>query len=64
MDLKNYNRYKKLFNLHSNKLINKNFDNLELIEMIKYALNDGKYLRPIIAMSMCIETGAILPACL
>lgn len=57
MDLKNYNRYKKLFNLHSNKLINKNFDNLELIEMIKYALNDGKYLRPIIAMSMCIETG-------
>jgi len=56
----NFSKYQLLFNTSLNDILNKQGLSNDLYNMITYALNGGKRLRPIISIDMCLSLGGKL----
>ena len=56
----NFSKYQLLFNTSLNNILNKEGLSNDLYNMITYALDSGKRLRPIISIDMCLSLGGKL----
>lgn len=57
MNIHKFNKIKQKFNIHLINAIKKISDNEGEYDIIKYSLNNGKRLRPCIAIDLCIKSG-------
>ena len=60
MDTYNFTSYKQLFNTNLETIIKKEIDSKPLYEMVMYALDGGKRLRPVISIDNCLGMGGKL----
>ena len=57
MSLNLFNTYKKQFNIKMHDIINEYVENKDIKERIFYCLENGKRLRPIISIDICLKLG-------